>query len=104
MYVIGKNEYEFIEITYQPTMYDGKNYWKEIHCLEYDAPLNQATIIINYEDAEEILKEIQDNAENIKFTNNNIIDDILDKKHSFDKISYSKELKIYKLSPVVVNK
>lgn len=104
MYVIGKNDYDFIEITDQPLMTDGEKYWNPILGLEYETPLNRATIIVDYEGAKEILKEIQNNAENIEFTNSSIIGQILDKEHSFDKIGYSKELKIYKLTPVVVNK
>lgn len=103
MYVIGRNDFEFIKITYIETLYDGRKVWREVKNLEYEVPLDKATIINNYDKAEELLKEIQGNVKNINFSNNNIIADILDKEHSFDKVCYSKELKIYELMPVVVN-
>jgi hypothetical protein len=68
--------------------------WNKVNGLEYEAPLDEATIVKDYDEAERLLGEIQENVENINFSNNNIIADILDKEHSFDKVSYSKELKI----------
>ena len=103
MYVIGKNDFEFINITNVKTLYDGRNMWNKVNGLEYEAPLDKATIVKDYDEAERLLGEIQENVENINFSNNDIIADILDKEHSFDKVSYSKELKIYELMPVVVN-
>lgn len=104
MYVLGRNDYDFIKVTYSATLYDGQKIWNEVRNLEYETPLHKATIIPNYEDAEKLLEEIQSNVENIKFTNNSIIGEILDKEHSFDKNNYTKELKIYELMPVVVDR
>ncbi len=101
MYVIGRNDFEFINITHRETLYDGRKVWSEVRKLEYETPLDKATIINNYDEAEELLKEIQVNVENINFSNNDIIADILDKEYSFNKVSYSKELKIYELVPVL---
>lgn len=100
MYVIGRNDFYFIKITHNNTLYDGINIWSEIRSLEYNATLDKATIINDYDKAEELLKEIQDNVENIDFSNYSIIGEILDREHSFDKVGYSKELKIYELVPV----
>lgn len=103
MYVIGTNEFSFIRITDKATLYDGRKIWGEIKALEYEASLHQATILPNYEDAEKLLSEIQNSVDKIKFANNNIIGEILDKQNDFDKIAYSKELGIYELMPVKVN-
>jgi hypothetical protein len=81
-------------------LYDGRKLWNEIRDIEYDAPLDKATIINDYDRAEELLKEIKSNVENINFSNNSIIGEILDRENSFDKVDYSKELKIYELLPV----
>lgn len=104
MYLIGINDFDFIKITHQSTMCDGKHIWNEVRNLEYETPLHEATIIPNYESAEKLLKEIQDNVEKIKVSNNNIIGEILDKDNGFDKTKYVKELKIYELIPTLVDK
>ena len=104
MYVIGINDFYFIKITHKNTLYNGRKLWCEIANLEYNAPLDKATIINDYDKAEELLKEIQDNVENIKFSNNSVIGEILDREHSFDKVAYSKELKIYELVPVAYSR
>lgn len=102
MYVIGISEFNFIKIVDRTTMCDGRSLWSELRTLEYEAPLHQATILPNYEDAEKLLNEIQNNVEKIKFRNNNIIGEILDKQNSFDKVAYSKSLEVYELMPVKV--
>lgn len=92
MYVIGKNDYEFIRITYWP---------QEVRTLEYAAPLNKATIISNYEDAKKLLKEIQNNINNIDVINHRIIGNIVDKNNSFNKVAYSRDLRIFELVPML---
>ena len=104
MYVLGKSDYDFIKITRNNTLYDGHNLWNEVRSLEYGAPLYQATITPNYEDAQKLLEEIQNNVEKIKFANDNIIGEIIDKENSFDKVAYAKELKIYELIPMEVKR
>ena len=103
MYVIGKSNNEFIKITHNATMYDGRKMLNEIQNCEHGSQLSDATIITDYEKAKTILDEIQNNIENIQFTNSSAIGEILDRENSFDKITYSKELKIYELVPIVVN-
>lgn len=100
-YVIGTNELDFIKIT-NNLLYDGRKMWNEIKSVEYEISLDEATIIENYDEAKRVLEDIQNNTENIKFFNHDIIGEILDKEHSFDKISYSRGLKIYELMPVEV--
>ena len=104
MYVIGKNDYEFIKITHSKPMYDGKKIWSEISKIEYDAPLHEATIISDYESAEKMLKEIKEKYESIQFRDFSIIGEILDREHGFDKAKYVEELKIYLLLPTEVSK
>lgn len=100
-YVIGANELDFIKIT-NNLLYDGRRMWNEVKSVEYEIPLDEATIIKNYDEAKRVIEDIQNNTENIKFFNHSIIGEILDREHSFDKVSYSKELKIYELMPVEV--
>ena len=102
MYVIGKNDYEFIRIVHSEPMYDGQKLWSEISNIEYDAPLHEATIISDYEKAKELLKEIKDKCESIKFRNFSIIGEILDRQHGFDKSKYVSELKVHILCPTEV--
>ena len=104
MYVIGRNDYEFIKITHSKPMYDGQKIWSEIIGIEYDAPLHDATIILEYEKAKIMLKQIKDKCEIIKFKNSSIIGEILDRQHGFDKSKYVEELKIYLLSPTEISK
>lgn len=104
MYAIGKSDYNFIKITNTATMYDEQKMRSEIISLEYKAPLNEATIISDYEKAEKLMEEIQGNVENIKFANHSIIGEIHDREKSFDKIAYSKELQIYELVPIAVDR
>lgn len=99
MYVIGRSENDFITI-YNGVLYDGRKLYNEIKTVEYKASLKEATIISDYDRAKDILKEIQGNVESINFFNASIIGEILDRKHSFDKIGYSKELRIYELMPI----
>ena len=102
MYVIGKSDYEFIKISHSAPMYDGRKTWNEIQQIECEAPLSNATIIGDYEHAEEILNAIRFNIENIDVVNYSVIGEILDREKNFDKIAYSKELKIYELVPMLV--
>lgn len=104
VYAIGKSDYNFIKIANTATMYDGQKMRSEIISIEYKVPLNEATIISDYEKAERLIEEIQGNVENIKFANNSIIGEILDREKSFDKIAYSKELQIYELIPIAVER
>ena len=68
MYIIGRNDFDFVKIKYTDTLYDGQKIWNEIRSLEYSVPLNRATIINDYDIAKELLEEIQNNVENIKFS------------------------------------
>lgn len=104
MYVIGRNDFEFIRIRYTKPMYDGHEIWTEIATIEYNTSLNEATIIPDHNDAKELLKRIKEKCESIKFENADIIGEILDKKHRFDKLKYISELKIYVLLPTEISK
>lgn len=37
MFVIGRNKFDFVKVTYCPTLYDGEHMWKEIFNLQYEA-------------------------------------------------------------------
>lgn len=104
MYIIGKNDYEFIKITHSKPMYDGNKIWSEISKIEYDTPLHEATIISDKESAKKLLAQIKEKYESIEFRNSSIIEEILDKQKGFDKSKYVKELKIYVLLPTEVSK
>lgn len=104
MYLIGINDFSFIKIAHQSAMYDGKRFWSEIRGLEYDAQLHEATIIPDYETAQELFQEIQSNINAIEVTNHDIVGEIFDKKDGFDKTCYISKLKIYELIPTLVTR
>lgn len=101
MYVIGRSDYDFIKVVHG-VAYDGQGISMMIESVEYNLPSGEVTIFPDYETAKDAIKIIQENAEDIKFTNSSIVGEILDRE-SFDKIAYSKELKIYELVPTEVN-
>ena len=103
MYAIGRTDYDFIQVTYVATMYDGHKLWNEVQKVEYAANLANATIIPDIEVAKQLIEDIQSNVENIKFTNSSVIGEILGEE-SFDKVAYSTDLKIYELVPTLVQK
>lgn len=102
MYLIGINDFEFIKVTYNKTMYDGKSIWTEIRNLEYGTPMHEATIVPDYEIAEELLKEIQNNVEKIRWTSSSIIGEIFDRENGFDSKEYVSKLKVYELIPIPI--
>lgn len=102
MYVIGKNDYEFIKITHSKPIYDGNKIWSEIAAIEYDTPLHEATSISDTENAKKLLAQIKEKYESIDFRNSSIIGEILDRQHGFGKSKYVNELKIYMLLPTEV--
>lgn len=104
MYVIGRTDYDLIKVAHTDTMYDGHKIWNEVRQVEYEADLRNATILQDHEAAKQLLQHIQSNVEEIKFTNITIIGQIIDTKSDFDKVAYSKHLKIYELVPTLVEK
>ena len=103
MYVIGVNDYSFINIIREEVLWDGKDTWSEIKVIGYDYLLDGAKIFGSYEHASGVLEKIKNNVEAIRFQNASLIGDLIDKDNSFDKLSYVKELKIYELVPVLFN-
>lgn len=101
-YVIGETGFSFIQIKFH-TMWDGMGrLWNEIHNVSYDCRIEEATIINSHDEAKEILNEIQNRVSEIDFSNISIIGQILDKEKDFDKFSYAKKLKIFRLVPTLV--
>lgn len=101
-YVIGKTNYNFIQIKFN-TMWDGMSkLWNEIGKVTYDCSLEEATVINGYNEAKEILNEIQNRISEINFNNISIIDQIIDNEKEFNKVEYAKKLKIFKLVPTLV--
>lgn len=104
-YVIGREGYNsFIRIEYIVRMNTRTlEMRREIEKVFYDCPIKEATIInTSYDEAKEVLNEIQNRISEIDFSNDLIIDHIIDKKKGFDKTTYAKELKIYNLVPTLV--
>lgn len=102
-YVVGTSICDFIQIKYIRTMYDFKgNLWSEIGEVLYDCLIEDATIINSYDEAKEIVDEIQGRINEIEFSNISIIDEILDEGREFDKVDYVKKLKIFRLVPTLV--
>ena len=98
MYVIGTNEYDFVNIKSR-TMMAGESckVWNEVERVTYECNLTKATIFPDYELAIKIVEEIKSRKDEIKFENDNIIGQILDKEHGkeFD----VDKLKVYELIP-----
>lgn len=101
-YVIGVTDYNFVQIKFC-TMWDGMGkLWDEIEKVSYDCFFEDATIISGYDEAKEILSEIQNRISEIDFCNISILGQILDEEKEFDKVEYAKKLKIFKLVPTLI--
>ena len=101
-YVIGKTDYNFIQIKFS-TMWDGMSkLWDEIDRVRYDCSLEEATVINGCNEAKEILSEIQNRISEIDFDNISIIGQIIDNEEKFNKVEYAKKLKIFELVPTLV--
>lgn len=102
LYVIGITNRNLIKIEFE-TMWDGMSLlWDEVRRVKYECYLEEATIINNYDEAEEILNEIQNRIAEIDFDNISIIGQIIDNEKGFNKFEYAKKLKIFKLVPTPV--
>lgn len=103
MYVIGKNENEFIGNVLRDTMMDEcHNLYSKIRFLEYNCFLQNAEIYLNYKDAEEELQEFKEYGRSISVRNNDLFGNIIDEKNDFDKEEYFKQLRIFELKPILV--
>ena len=98
MYVIGVNEWDFVNIKSRTMMtWESCKVWNEVERVTYECNLTKATIFPDYELATKIVEEIKTRKDEIKFENDNIIGQILDKEHGkeFD----VDKLKVYELIP-----
>ena len=98
MYVIGVNEWDFVNIKSRTMMtWESSKVWNEVERVTYECNLTKATIFPDYELAAKIVEEIKTRKDEIKFENGNIIGQILDKEHGkeFD----VDKLKVYELIP-----
>lgn len=101
-YVIGVTDYEFIQIKSE-LMWDGrKNFWTAVKNVLYDCFFEDATIINDYDKANEVLSEIQNRVSEIDFSNISILGQMIDEENNFDKAEYAKKLKIFELVPTLV--
>ena len=99
MYVIGVNEWDFVNIKSRTMMtWESCKTWNEIEKITYECNLTKATIFPDHELATKIVEEIIARRNEIVFENDNIIGHILDKEKGkeFD----VDELKVYELVPV----
>lgn len=101
-YVIGKSKCNFIQIKLRSMLDYMYNIYDEIDKVVYDCNLEEATIINDYDEAKEILDEIQSRIAEIDFDNISIIGQIIDNEKEFNKVEYAKKLKIFKLVPTLV--
>ena len=98
MYVIGVNEWDFVNIKSRTMMtWEHCKTWNEVEKVTYECNLTKATIFPDYELATKIVEEIKTRKDEISFENDNIIGQILDEE-------YGKEfdvdaLKVYELVP-----
>ena len=98
MYVIGVNECDFVNIRSRTMIKQGTcKVWSEVERVIYGCSLSRAKIFPNYDTAAEIVNEIKSRKDEIKFENDSIIGQILDKEHEreFDVDA----LKVYELVP-----
>lgn len=101
MYVIGLDKWNFLKIELRTMMSwkTGKT-WNEIAKVCYECDLNTATVLSNYEDAENLLEKIKNIKNENIFENNNIVGQIIDEK-SGNRIKIN-DLKIYELIPMEI--
>ena len=98
MYVIGVNQWDFVNIKARTMMtWESCNVWNEVERVTYECNLTKATIFSDYELATKIVEEIKTRKDEIKFENDNIIGQILDKEHGKEFDGY--KLKGYELIP-----
>ena len=99
MYVIGINDFEFLNIESKTMMTPGfrSNYWNEIEKVTYGCDLSKTTIYSDYDTAAKILEEIKNKKDEIYFRTDNIIGRLIneEKGNKFDVDA----LKIYELVP-----
>lgn len=98
MYVIGVNEWDFVNIKSR-TMMTWQSYktWNEVEKVTYECNLTKATILPDYELAVKIVEEIKTRKDEIEFENDSIIGQILDKEHGNE--FNVDALKVYELVP-----
>lgn len=91
MYVIGTSEYSFIKI-WTKMMMDCSI---KIDTIEYECDLEKSTLLPSYESAFKMLNEIQERKSKIRFINESILGELLDRGKEFD----VGKLRIYNLIP-----
>lgn len=91
MYVIGTNEYDFIKIRTEMMM----DCTIKIDTIEYECDLEKSTFFPDYESAFKALNEIRERKSEIRFKNESIFGEILDRGKEFD----VGKLRIYMLTP-----
>lgn len=99
MYVIGLNEWNFLKIKLR-TMMSWEECLDEIVKVYYECDLTTASVLPNYEDAENLLEKIKNIKNENIFENNSIIGQIIDEKNG-NRIRVD-ELKIYELIPMEI--
>ena len=98
MYVIGVNEFDFVNIKSRTMMtWESCKVCNDVERVMYECNLTKATIFPDYELAAKIVEEIKTRKDEIKFENDNIMWQILDKENGkeFD----VDKLKVYELIP-----
>lgn len=94
MYVIGVSKYDFINVT-SKILTNYSKIWIEVEKVVYECDLKESTFFPDYESAVKTLNEIKERKSEIKFQNQSIIGEILDRGKEFD----VGKLKVYRLIP-----
>lgn len=98
MYVIGVNEWDFINVKKRVmTTYESCKFWEEIERVMYECNLSNATIFSDYKLATKTIEEIKVRKGDIVFENNDILGKILDEEQ--EKEFNVDSLKVYELIP-----
>jgi hypothetical protein len=103
MFVIGENIWDYIRIqsTFETTwnLYGTCN---KIEKVTYKCKMSEATLFQDYETAHEVKEKIKEQKNKLKFENNNIVGELLDRQAGkrFD----VEDLKIYELVPTKIER
>lgn len=96
MYVIGTSQTDFIKIK-SNTIMGYCNIWFEIEHVTYGCSMPKASVFTDYERAIKVVEEIKNRKDEIRFENDSIIGEILDREKDFD----VDRLNVYRLVPQV---
>ena len=97
MYIIGLGLHSFLRIKTN-TCYSNKGIELVVTTVFYDVEYKKATVFSDYNQAERILQQIKNRKNEISFSNDNVVDQLLDEKNGY-KLEVA-QLEVFQLAPV----